>query len=57
MITNSTLNYKSEVFVNGLKKYYVYAIFGFFLVVLKIGIDVDMFKVFTSLGGGRKGAA
>ena len=43
--------------MNGLKKYYVYAIFGFFLVVLKIGIDVDMFKVFTSLGGGRKGAA
>ena len=32
----------------------MHAIFGIFWSGLKIGIDVDVFKVFTCLGGGRK---
>ena len=32
----------------------MHVIFGIFWSGLKIGIDVDVFKVFTCLGGGRK---
>ena len=46
------ITYGSEVFVNGLKKYYAHAVFGIFWGGLKIGIDIDMFKVFTCLGRG-----
>ena len=51
MITNSTLKYGSEVFVNGFKNT-MHAIFGIFWSGLKIGINVDVLKVFTCLGGG-----
>ena len=43
--------YGSEVFVNGLKKYYSHARFGIFRGGLKINIDDDVFKVFIFLGG------
>ena len=53
MITIYAFNYGSEVFVNGLKKYYAHVVFGIFWGGSKIGFDVDVFKVFTCFGGGR----
>ena len=46
--------YESEVFVNGLKQDFAHAVLGIFQGGFKIGIDVDVFEVFTCLGGGRK---
>ena len=43
--------------MNGLKKYYAHANSGIFWCGLKTSIEGDVFKVFTSLGRGRKNAA
>ena len=44
--------YGNKVFVNGLKEDSAHAVLGIFRGGLKIGIDIDVFGVFTCLGGG-----